>query len=108
MAIAVVAQPKFRLTRRARQVRTVLLLALVITIANQFFHIGGGAFATNQAVNPGQITYVSVHSGDTLWSLAQHYAPNTDPREWIDAVSTMNNLGSAGIIAGERLQIPAH
>jgi len=108
MAIAAVAQPKFRLSRRARQVRTVLLLALIITLANQLPHFVGGAFASNQVVNPGQVTYVSVHTGDTLWSLAQHYAPNTDPREWIDQVTTMNNLGSAGIIAGERLEIPAN
>ena len=108
MAVAVVTQPRFRPSRRARQVRAVVLLALIITLANQLPHFVGGAFASNEAVKPGQITYVSVHAGDTLWSMAQHYAPNTDPREWIDRVTTMNSLGSAGVLAGERLAIPAN
>ena len=108
MAVVAVAQPKFRLSRRARQVRAVLLLVLIITLANQLPHLVSGASATNQKANPGQVTYVSVHSGDTLWSLAQRYAPNTDPREWIDQVTTMNSLGTAGVLAGERLAIPAN
>lgn len=108
MAAVAVAQPKFRLSRRAKQVRTVFLLAIVITVANQFPHFVAGASATDTKVNPGAITYVSVHAGDTLWSLAQRLAPNTDPRDWIDTVSTMNNLGTAGIFAGERLAVPSN
>jgi LysM domain len=108
MAVVTVAQPKFRLSRGARRVRAVLLLVLIITLANQLPHFVGRAFATNHTANPGQVTYVSVHAGDTLWSLAQRYAPNTDPREWIDQVTTMNSLGSAGVLAGERLAIPAN
>jgi predicted Zn-dependent protease len=105
-AVVAVAQPKFRLSRRAKQVRAVFLLAAVITVANQLPHFVAGASATDTKVNPGSITYVSVHAGDTLWSLAQRLAPNTDPRDWIDKVTTMNNLGSAGVLAGERLAVP--
>jgi hypothetical protein len=49
-----------------------------------------------------------VRAGDSLWSLAQKYAPNTDPREWIDQVTTINNLGTAGVFAGERIALPAN
>jgi hypothetical protein len=108
MAVVAVAQPKFRLSRRAKQVRAVFLLAAVITVGNQLPHFVAGASATDAKVNPGTITYVSVHAGDTLWSLAQRLAPNTDPRDWIAKVTTMNNLGSAGVVAGERLAVPSN
>ena len=108
MAVAAVAQPKFRLSRRAKQVRAVFLLAIVITLANQLPHLVAGASATNSKVDPGNISYVSVHAGDTLWSLAQRLAPNTDPRDWIDTVTTMNDLGTSGVFAGERLAVPAN
>lgn len=107
MAIAVGTTARtYRLSRRARLARTAILLALVITGINQLPALVAGAVASTDWFKPGPVTYVSVHAGETLWSMAEHYAPNTDPREWIDQVSTMNNLGSTGLIAGERIAIP--
>ncbi|MEN9714789.1 MAG: hypothetical protein RJA35_256 [Actinomycetota bacterium] len=103
---AAISQSKFRLSRKARLVRTGILLAIIVTAANQFPHFVPGAEASNTKVGPGAIHWVTVRSGDSLWSLAQRYAPNTDPREWIDQVTVDNNLGTAGVFAGERIAIP--
>jgi len=104
--VAVAPKAKFRLSRRARLIRTGVLAALVVTGFNQLPHFLPGAEATNQKANPGAIHWVSVRSGDSLWGLAQRYAPNTDPREWIDQVTAINNLGTAGVWPGERIAIP--
>ena len=108
MAAVAVVQGKIRLSRKARLARTGILLALVITAANQLPALVAGASASDAKVSTGSVTYVTVRSGDTLWSLAQRYAPNTDPREWIDQVDTINNLGTAGVFAGERLAVPSN
>ena len=94
--------------RRVRLIRAGIVLALLVTAVNQFPHFVPGASASNEKVAPGAIHWVSVRAGDSLWSLAQKYAPNTDPREWIDQVTTINNLGTAGVFAGERIALPAN
>ena len=106
MATAVINRPQFRLSRKARLVRTAVLLALVITGVNQFGQFSGAQATNESATNIGSVHYVSVRSGDTLWSMAQRLAPNTDPRDWIDRVTVMNNLGTAGIWAGQRIAVP--
>lgn len=94
--------------RRVRLIRAGVIMALLITAVNQFPHFLPGASASNEKVSAGSIHWVSVRAGDSLWSLAQQYAPNTDPREWIDQVTTINNLGTAGIFAGERIALPSN
>lgn len=107
--MAVVAAPQRRsLSMRARKVRTIIGLAVIITAVTQAPQFISGAHASNEKVNPGQITYVSVRSGDTLWSLAKRYAPSQDTFNWIDTVTTMNSLGSTSLYAGERIAIPSN
>jgi len=91
---------------RLRRLGVAAVLALAITAAGQLPALIGGAAASDAKVNPGAFHYVSVSAGDTLWSLAQRYAPGTDPNSWIEDVTTMNNLGSVGVVAGERIAIP--
>ena len=106
MAAANASNSKHRLSIKARRVRAAVLLAVVITAASQFGQFAGAQATNKSAANIGAIHYVSVRTGDTLWSLAQTYAPNTDPREWISQVTTINNLGGAGVWAGQRIAIP--
>jgi len=112
MSTIVTAQPRFTLSRKARLVRTAVLLALLITGINLFVQFATGAQASNSSVSAKVATanlhYVSVRSGDTLWSLAQAYAPNQDPREWINQVVEINNLQSIELMAGQRIAIPSH
>jgi hypothetical protein len=104
-------QPRYRLSRKARLFRTAILLALVITLVNQV-----GQWQSAQATNHGASAsvvkasthYVSVRAGQSLWSLATIYAPNTDPRDWIATVATMNQLTSVDVVPGQRIAIPSN
>jgi LysM repeat protein len=89
-------------------------LVLVLTLALATF--GAISFATGQAQasdqNKGNLsqsasfTYVNVHAGDTLWSLADSYAGNADHRDWIASLISLNNLSSNTLQPGQRLALP--
>jgi Tfp pilus assembly protein FimV len=49
---------------------------------------------------------VVVHSGDTLWSIAVSIAPDTDPREVVDALQEVNGLTDASLVPGQTLLLP--
>lgn len=112
MSAIVTYQPRYSLSRKARLLRTAALLALLITLVNLFAQFVSGASAASSSVShsvaTADIRYVSVRSGDTLWSLAQAYAPTQDPRDWINQVVTINNLQGIDLVAGQRLAIPAN
>ncbi len=58
------------------------------------------------ATTPRYVT-VTVHLGDTLWSIAaSHAAPTADVQEIVDRISDVNHLGSGTIQPGERLRVP--
>jgi predicted Zn-dependent protease len=59
------------------------------------------------AATPERSTFVTVRSGDTLWSIASaHAGANDDVEGTIDRIITINHLSSAPIQPGERLRIP--
>jgi len=100
----------FKLSRRGRRIRSVVIVALLISAFNIFAQISSGAQATNSSLSATSVTqsveYVSVRSGDTLWTMAGTYAPNSDPREWIKQVVSLNSLSSIDLLAGQRLAVP--
>lgn len=50
---------------------------------------------------------VTVHPGDTLWSLATAYAsPSSDVQEVVDRIADANHLASGTIQPGQHLRIP--
>jgi LysM repeat protein len=50
---------------------------------------------------------VTVHPGDTLWSIASaHSGPTADVQEIVDRISDANHLRSGAIQPGQRLRIP--
>jgi nucleoid-associated protein YgaU len=50
---------------------------------------------------------VTVHPGDTLWSIAStHTAAGTDVQEVVDRIADANHLRSGTIQPGEHLRIP--
>ena len=55
---------------------------------------------------PVAVTFVTVEPGQSLWSIAERIAPNTDPREWIRQVMTLNAMQGADVVAGQRLVLP--
>jgi LysM domain len=69
-------------------------------------------FLTGQAANAGStatqahFNYVTIHSGESLWQLANQVAPDQDPRDFIAKVIDLNNLTSADVVAGQRIALP--
>jgi LysM repeat protein len=50
---------------------------------------------------------VTVHPGDTLWSIAAtHARPNADVQEVVDRIADVNHLQTGALLPGERLRIP--
>jgi predicted Zn-dependent protease len=59
------------------------------------------------AAPPQRSAVVTVHSGDTLWTLAERYTPaGGDVQDTIDAIAGLNHLHGSVIQPGQRLQIP--
>jgi hypothetical protein len=95
-------ESRLRLTRRGRVVLVVLpsLLALSgLLLAT--------APGTAEAAQPAVSRSVVVGTGDTLWSIAERVAPETDPRDTVAALQQANGLTSAAIEAGTVLVLPS-
>ncbi|MGE5583605.1 MAG: LysM peptidoglycan-binding domain-containing protein [Bacillota bacterium] len=58
-----------------------------------------------KATSDRKIVRVTVHHGDTLWSIAQKIAPDTDPRAVIKEIKTRNRLINTDIVAGQQLEL---
>jgi LysM repeat protein len=93
-------RPGIRLTRRGRLVLLVLLLAVA----------GFGALlaaSTSEAAAPaGPAPTVVVRPGDTLWSIAERYAPGPDPFATIERIRQLNGLTGYTVQAGQKLVLP--
>ncbi|WP_454108693.1 LysM peptidoglycan-binding domain-containing protein [Leifsonia shinshuensis] len=84
-----------------------MLAALPIVIGAFVFALnGGGAAASGDQANV-TFHYVTVQSGDSLWSVASRIAPNADPRDVIADLVNLNGLDSAVVTPGQQLAIPA-
>lgn len=89
------------LTRRGRLVALLLLLA-VLTVA---FSVGRvTSTALGAAGDPS--SEVVVHRGDTLWSIAERIAPDSDPRSTAADLMAVNGLGSPSLQVGQHLRLP--
>lgn len=95
------AVTSYRLTNPRRLFRGLAILALAgsFTMASI-----SGSVAGNQ--EPGTLEYVTVQGGDSLWSLADVYAPNSDPRDWIAEVVLLNGLTSVDLTPGQQIALP--
>lgn len=91
----------YRLTNPRRLVRAVVILALSFVIS-----ILGitGSFAGS---DPGAtLEFATVQSGDSLWGLANKYAPSQDPRDWIASVVMINALETVELTPGQQIALP--
>jgi hypothetical protein len=99
------AEPRLRLTRRGRVVFTSLAAIPVVVAAVLMGLNGGGATATSSSGAP--LEQVTLQAGQSLWQLAEDLAPGTDPREVVRDILSVNQLESASVQAGQRLDVPA-
>ena len=88
--------------RRFVRQATVVVVATVAAIG---FFSGQAATAGSDSVKA-NFTYVTVHTGESLWALAAEIAPNQDRREWIAKVVDLNALTSAELKPGQRIALP--
>jgi len=47
-----------------------------------------------------------VAPGETLWSLAERFGGQQDPRNYVDDVVSLNNLRAATLYPGEKITLP--
>lgn len=96
---------KLRITARG-QVVLVSFVAIVLAIVVGFFTFGTtGANASTEA-GSNDFTYVSIHSGETLWDVASRLDPNADPRDLIAEIVQLNALTGSDVEVGQRIALP--
>ena len=89
---------KFRLTL------FIVIVLTLITCAISFFALTGKA-----QVLPDHYLNRTVSQGDTLWAIARESVPRgQDIRDYITEIYEWNQLTSANIKVGQRLQIPIY
>jgi LysM repeat protein len=98
------ATSHLRMTRRGRAVLTTVVATPLVIVALIAGINAGGAIGTGSST---PLQSVTVSSGETLWQLAQQIAPNADPRDVVADIIQVNELASADITPGEKLDIPA-
>ncbi len=93
----------YRITSRARFIAFVTISIILFTlIFNLIF-----ALSTAQSESVTEHIKVSVSSGDSLWSIAQEYMPDTDTREAVYMIKKINGIESNVLTIGSVLEVPA-
>jgi hypothetical protein len=91
----------YRVTNPRKLFRGVAILILTAGFAVSSINgsmAGGGA--------PGELEFISVSAGDSLWALAAVHAPKSDPRDWIADVVLLNNLETVDLVPGQQIALP--
>ncbi|MEZ7840729.1 MAG: LysM peptidoglycan-binding domain-containing protein [Pontimonas sp.] len=92
-----------RITRRGR---VVLGLALALPVmALSVFLASSGALAESDAASD-DFEYMTVLSGDTLWSIATMISPHEDPRDVVAKIISLNQLETASLMPGQDIALP--
>ncbi len=105
------AVPPARLTRRGRVVAAGAS-ALVIGAVSTVLATAAQAAHTGQAGQAGQAgpgryaAKVEVRPGQSLWSLAEAYDPDADPRLVVQQIQQLNSLAGDQVQPGEVLWVP--
>jgi hypothetical protein len=101
------ARTPVRLTRRGRVVVTA---AAMLAIGAAAIVAGGAANATGHSgapAGPGSgVTRVEIRPEESLWSVAEAYAPDADTRVVISEILQMNSLTSDQVQPGQVLWVP--
>jgi nucleoid-associated protein YgaU len=101
------ARMPVRLTRRGRIVVTA---AAMLAIGAVSVVVGGAAHATGHSGAPagpgGGVTRVEIRPGESLWTVAEAYDPDTDTRVVIREILQMNSLTSDQLQPGQVLWVP--
>jgi hypothetical protein len=101
------ANPPLRLTRRGR---VVVAVAAALVLAALSLIIASAAQATNHPVSSRAaeqgLAQVTVHPGQSLWSVAESADPAADTRVVIQQIIELNGLTGNVVFTGQRLWVP--
>ncbi len=98
-----VRKPVYRLTRRGRG--AVFLAGLMISLVAGIV-LAGLAGATREAGPAVPTRVVTVHSGDTLWGIADGAAGQGSTQQMVDRLLDLNALESPMVTAGQKILVP--
>lgn len=92
----------YTITSKPRFIAFVTITIILFTlIFNFMFEI-----STAQSETVRKYVQVGVFNGDTLWSIAEDYMPDMDPREAVYILTEINGLESSNLIPGMILDVP--
>jgi LysM repeat protein len=74
-------------------------------MALSVFLASPGALADSE-VTANDFDYMTVLSGDTLWSIATLVNPEADPRDVVEEIIALNQLESAVLTPGQQIALP--
>ena len=83
--------------------RVALASAALVLAAGLGVMVGGSPEPVSSA--PGAPRAVRIQPGDTIWGLASTYAPDADPRAFVDEVMRLNDLTGAPEV-GMKVRLP--
>ncbi|SCX13267.1 LysM peptidoglycan-binding domain-containing protein [Candidatus Aquiluna sp. UB-MaderosW2red] len=92
---------KYRITNPRKLFRG---LAIVVLTAGFAASSITGSMAGSGST--GELEFLTVTAGDSLWGLAAVHAPKADPRDWISEVVLLNALESVNLEPGQRIALP--
>jgi nucleoid-associated protein YgaU len=102
-ASAPMATARLRLTRRARRLMAVLLLATGVALGSWLGPLVGGGGNDLRLAGGSSVV---VQPGDTLWSIASALHGDGDVRAVIDEIQELNGLTGADVRPGQMLLLP--
>lgn len=91
----------YRLQSPAKLARGLAIVAFV------FGSLFVGLGSANAGIESAPLQSVVVSQGSSLWQLAQMYAPESQPEEWVAKLVDINKLTSSILTPGQRLLLPA-
>ena len=97
------APTRLRLTRRARRLAVLLMLAVGVMVGLWVAPLLNGGEGELRLAGESSVV---VQSGDTLWSIASALGGDGDVRAVIDEIQRINHLDGAPLVPGQILQLP--
>jgi hypothetical protein len=98
-------RPAVRLTPRGAIV-VAAASALLIGALSVLLATAAQAPRSGSAIPGGYLTRVAVQPGQSLWSLAAAYDPDSDPRAAVQRIQRLNSLPGDQLQPGEMLWVP--
>lgn len=88
--------------QRRRAVMVIIAVLVFVWIANS----GAFSLITTEAASSDAVC-VTVHRGDSLWSLAVEYKPEDEEiRQFVRKIANFNNMDSLVVYEGQTIRIP--